>query len=38
MGYTPMLVIIKNGKQVYGNLGILTERDIHEVVLKYGVI
>ena len=38
MGYTPMIVIIRNGKQVYGHLGILTDTEIYELALTYGVI
>ena len=36
-GYTPMVAIIKNGKQVYGNIGVLTDEEITTLVKTYGV-
>ena len=38
LGYTPMLIIIKGGKQVYGHIGALDKDEIYELILKYGVI
>ena len=38
IGYTPMLIIIKNGKQVYGNIGVLTDKEVTELAKTYGVI
>ena len=37
IGYTPMVIIIKNGKQVYGNIGVLTDDEITKLVKTYGV-
>jgi hypothetical protein len=32
-----MVAIIKNGKQVYGNIGVLTDDEITTLVKTYGV-
>lgn len=38
IGNTPMFVIIKNKKMVYGKIGIIDEETIKNAVSKYGVI
>jgi len=37
LGTTPMVVIIKNKKQVYGNIGVLTDEEIVNILKEYGV-
>lgn len=37
LGVTPMFIIIKNNKMVYGNIGTMDKNQIKQVVTKYDV-
>lgn len=37
MGSTPMLIVIKNKKVVYGSLGVINSEDLTNIADKYGV-
>ena len=37
-GYVPYTVIIKDGKQVYGHIGVIDDKEVTELAKTYGVI